>query len=200
MPMMPAICDSCGTAFASGIYLDNCLNVTLQGNRTGPCPACGSMGSVPDGVFNALGDFIEVLDAPLRTYEQLKRLSEIFDSAAKNKSSNTEISEKIKKECPELASLADVLPKNRMELYTCIGAITGFLMLLASLMQDSDEITSKDIDASLNQAIEQLITPKTPFDQSALVAPQRNVIKQPRNERCSCGSGVKFKKCCGLLV
>jgi hypothetical protein len=64
MPNLPAICDDCGTMFPSGFVMENCTNISLSGNKSGPCPSCGGMGSIPDGVFNVLGNVIEILDAP----------------------------------------------------------------------------------------------------------------------------------------
>src|SRR5258708_29540160 len=53
MPQVPAVCDSCSRLFPSGIVLTNVTHATLTGNKSGPCPFCGSMGSILDGVYEA---------------------------------------------------------------------------------------------------------------------------------------------------
>lgn len=80
---IPAFCDTCGTAFKSGFFAENVINLTLQGNKAGPCPKCGGMGSIPDGTFNVLGNAIEIITAPERTIEQLKKLADILSIAKK---------------------------------------------------------------------------------------------------------------------
>ncbi|WP_237772620.1 hypothetical protein, partial [Vibrio parahaemolyticus] len=46
MPHLMAVCDNCGNEFPSGFFIEGCSNVTFTGNKSGPCPNCGGMGSV----------------------------------------------------------------------------------------------------------------------------------------------------------
>lgn len=59
MPSILAFCDTYGTVFSSGIFVENPTNMSFAGNRLGPCPHCGGMGHVPDGVFNFIGNTIK---------------------------------------------------------------------------------------------------------------------------------------------
>lgn len=61
MVMLPAICDNCGTIFGSGIQAINSRNITIKGGKTGPCPKCGAMGVIPDGVYDVIDDVINVV-------------------------------------------------------------------------------------------------------------------------------------------
>ena len=144
MPMIPAFCDNCGHAFPSGIFIENCLNVTMSGNKSGPCPRCGSMGSVLDGVFNVTKDVIEVISAPLWTYQKLQSLADKLAEIRDSNESPEDKTERIKKEAPELATIADSLPKTRMELY---AFITMFLAAVTVLLnQCSLEEKDKEVD------------------------------------------------------
>lgn len=46
MPHLQAVCDDCGTEFPSGFFIEGCSNASFIGNKSGPCPNCGGMGSV----------------------------------------------------------------------------------------------------------------------------------------------------------
>jgi hypothetical protein len=53
---LPVICDRCGTVFSSGnAFALGDGTVHFQQVGVGPCPTCGSMGSIPDGTYESLG-------------------------------------------------------------------------------------------------------------------------------------------------
>lgn len=48
-------------------------NATICGTKTGPCPRCGSMGSVPDG-------FIQILDRTVRLFSGPDITKDVFET------------------------------------------------------------------------------------------------------------------------
>ncbi|MFQ5585475.1 MAG: SEC-C metal-binding domain-containing protein [Thermodesulfobacteriota bacterium] len=197
MPHIPAFCDNCGAAFSSGIVIENSLNVTLSGNKSGPCPACGSMGTIPDGVFTVTGNIIKLLAGPQRTIEQLQHLARVISDARKYVKEPNTTANKIKLEAPELSSIVDALPKTRSELYSFLTVILmaiGVVIAVYGSYKDreptEDEI-QKMIDQSIKQAIEESKSPK-------VLQPYKEKPKPGRNTPCPCGSGKKYKKCCGI--
>jgi hypothetical protein len=73
MSSIPAICDACGAWFASGLVMTSIRSAYLAGNTAGPCPACGAMGTIPDGMYRALGGTLDVLlNAPRPELSELK--------------------------------------------------------------------------------------------------------------------------------
>ncbi len=116
MVRIPAFCDFCNKPFPSSFVFENCQNVTFSGNKAGPCPACGGIGSIPDGTFHIMEDVIEVISAPSATIDQLETLKRIFSEARKSDATSEQISTRLEKELPELAKLKDWLPKTRLEL------------------------------------------------------------------------------------
>ena len=190
MPSIPAFCDVCGTPFSSGLFFENASNVTLSGNKSGPCPSCGGMGHVPDGVFNFIGNTIEILSAPQRTVKELTRLAQIIREAKAKEQSNEQVAAQIKQELPGLSSLADLLPKDRGELYGFLAVVLAAIQLLSQSPSPSQNIT-----INVSQVVEQTLAnaPKA----KSQGTPQSKKIG--RNEPCSCGSGKKYKKCCGSL-
>src|SRR5450830_1236996 len=102
--MLPAFCDTCGTVFGSGVVADTATNTTFSGNRSGPCPKCGGMGHIPDGVFNFIGNTIEILRVPARTVAELTHLAKILREAQEKSQTKGEVSARIERELPSLAS------------------------------------------------------------------------------------------------
>jgi hypothetical protein len=56
---LPALCDRCGTIFPSGYELRG-VRAYMVGNKSGPCPNCGGMGSVPDAFYEVFDETIRV--------------------------------------------------------------------------------------------------------------------------------------------
>jgi SEC-C motif-containing protein len=185
MVHIPAFCDNCGAAFNSGIVVDNCRNIHLSGNRSGPCPRCGSMGSVIDGVFNVAGDVIEILSAPQRTIDSLQKLSHILKAATARNLSAEEIAKNIEKDTPEFSSISKYIPKNATEL---VAWLTLILLAIQTINQ-LGKGESPDVNIILNHSVEQSMDPKNyyPF----------NLQSPRRNTPCPCGSGKRYKHCCG---
>lgn len=189
---VPAVCDNCGTIFPSGFEANNSTNITFSGCTSGPCPACGGMGHIPDGVYNFIGNTIELLSGPGRTVSELQRLAAILNHAKEKQSSHQEISKEIEKEFPELSSLKGILPKTRNELYAFIAIIISIIALLANQPQSKEpqRIEVNNVINNIYQQLPQKIEAKKPTQK------QEKRKKVGRNEACPCGSGKKYKKCC----
>ena len=190
MPEMPAFCD-CGSIFGSGFVFENCSSVNLSGNTAGPCPNCGGVGHIPDGVYNITGDAIRLISGTLKSVEQLKTLSRILANAQKNNQTREEVNEKIQKETPELNSFASILPKTRVELY---AFITIILMAIGMMITTSNNqsLSESDVEKVIDNSIQKSMQPKNSLQTLPFLAKK----KQSRNELCNCNSGKKFKKCC----
>ncbi len=193
MPAVPAFCDTCGTVFNSGLFVEESSNITFAGNKSGPCPRCGGMGHVPDGVFNFIGNTIEILSAPERTVSELVGLARILQEAREKREDREQVTARIEKELPSLSVLAKLLPANKNELYGFLGVVIAAV----SFYTQSAEKQPNQTVVNVTQIIQQ-ITNEPP--------PNRNQIqsftaphKQGRNEPCQCGSGQKYKRCCGAL-
>ncbi len=189
MVHIPAFCDNCGAAFNSGIVVNNCRNLTLSGNRSGPCPRCGSMGSVIDGVFNVAGDVIEILSAPQRTLDSLNRLSQVLRTAATEKQSPDEIARNIEAKAPEYSSISKYIPKNATELVAWLTLIFLAIQTINQLGKDEPP----NVNIILNQSVEQSMDPRNYY-------PFSHPVPRSRNSPCPCGSGKRYKHCCGKSI
>ena len=195
---VPAFCDICGAVFRSGIAVENSTNITFVGNRAGPCPVCGGMGHIPDGVFNFVGNTIEILSAPIRTVDELSRLTNILREAREKKQSPEQVAQTIRKELPALSGLADLLPKTREELYAFLALIVAVIALLSQSGGGDSKSTSITVNQTINQVIVETEKAARPPEKTAQ-SPTKAAPKVGRNDQCPCGSGKKYKKCCGQV-
>lgn len=81
MVMLPAICDNCGTIFDSGFDFANVRNISMRGNKSGPCPKCGEMGSIPDGVYDVVDNVINVTALSKLSNVQLLKIRDDLQNA-----------------------------------------------------------------------------------------------------------------------
>jgi hypothetical protein len=188
MPSVPAFCDSCGTVFSSGIFVENSTNISFSGNRSGPCPSCGGMGHVPDGVFNFIGNTIEILSAPERTISELAQLAKILREAKAKAETREQVVARVEKEIPSLSKLVNLLPENKSELY-------GFLAVVLAAIQlfTQSPSTQNTTTVNVTQVIQQVVSEPA----AVKTVPAEPKQKVGRNEPCPCGSGIKYKRCCG---
>ena len=199
MPRVPAFCDNCGSVFPSGFSVSGEATLTTVGGKSGPCPICGSMGSVPDGVFRAAGDVIRLLAGSQKTIEQLQMLVCIIAEARNTVSEPNKAVDRIKREAPELSAIVEVLPKTRNELY---GFLTVILMAIGTVIAGvalyKDRSPSEaDVQSMVDKAIERSFQE---HGETKKQQPHRALPKSGRNEPCPCGSGEKYKRCCGKLI
>ena len=188
MASVPAICDSCGTAFPSGIVAEDSYNISFSGVRAGPCPKCGSSGHVPDGLYNFIGSAIAVISASKRTKTELTRLELLVEKARSEENPEPLVTD-IQNEFPEFASVLSVLPHNRTELYGFLGLLLALLSYLQAF-KPKPEPSPAMINNFFNSyySAVQPISPTPPIRRK----------KVGRNEPCPCGSGIKYKKCHGF--
>ncbi len=115
------------------------------------------MGSVIDGVFNTTRNILEIVSASGWTKQKLKNLARSLEKIQEADASPDEKVEMIKQEAPELSSLADTLPKTRVELYTFL---TMFLFAISIFLSEcsvdkDDKITDKpDLQYVVDKAAE----------------------------------------------
>lgn len=199
MPRVPAFCNNCGSVFPSGFSVSDEGTLTVVGCKSGPCPRCESMGSVPDGVFRAAGDIIRLLAGPQKTIEQLQALASIISEARNTVSEPHKAVDRIKREAPELSLIVDVFPKTRNELYgflTVILMAVGTVIAGAALYKDRSP-SEADVQSMIDKTIERSFQER---GETKKQQPHRTVPKPGRNEPCPCSSGKKYKQCCGRLI
>jgi len=123
----------------------------------GPCPYCGSMGKIPDGIYSALTNTAHLLASGNILPPHLRQLISILNSSVDIKADSESVSNQIKENLPELSSVTDFFPKTRTELYAFIAiliALTTLILNTCKSETSSPSVTNTNINLFVNQAIE----------------------------------------------
>jgi hypothetical protein len=198
---VPIVCDTCGTLFVMPNIIggSGAATITFKGSGAGPCPNCGGMGHIPDGVYRFVGDTIELLRAPERTVSELQRLTEVLRTAQERGTDFEEVKSTVEREFPgwgqRLSKL--LIPKTPADL-------AAYLMVIVMVAQMVMQARANDEAPDINeQTVINHITVQSPHQPPAVNSSTtiRGTSGQDRkvgrNELCPCDSGLKFKKCHG---
>jgi hypothetical protein len=201
MPMLPAVCSSCGAMFASGYYLSG-TSTHVEGNLV-QCPICGGIGRVPDGLYNLRDGLIELLSGPSQTIADLKRFAALLEEARAKRIPPEEVAAKVARELPQYEGFV-----RRFLLPRSPGDFFAFLLLVIAAIDlfKPHGATREEIEAIVNESIERMesahprvevATPPRERVHAAHNPAQQAKPKIGRNQPCHCGSGKKFKRCHG---
>ncbi|MDR3587634.1 MAG: SEC-C metal-binding domain-containing protein [Desulfosporosinus sp.] len=195
---LPIFCNACGAIFPSGIVVENLTNAIIN-DISGSCPFCGGFGQVPAGVYNFIGRTIGLLTGPDTTVNELNKLAIILQNYQDKESGVNEIRQQIYQEVPKLTSIVDLLPSQ--DAYQFIQIILFIITIIITLALEDEPapITTENI-------IEELYKRLTPSNTLPTDSPNDKKSKNfqvanvGRNDLCTCGSGKKYKKCCGNII
>lgn len=203
-----AVCDTCGTLFPSGFTISGGRHY-LSGNLAGPCPGCGGMGRVPDGVVDLTRpDVVAALRAAADTdsMRSLRRTIALLSSASEDEllairevltagaaeRSEEQVARDVQRAAPRLAGVAGLIRNrdNRMELAVWLTLLATIIPIVLAIRANHHEVTP-----ARQEQIIQFIVPNPSAIPAAQVPAERH--SAGRNDRCPCGSGMKFKRCHG---
>jgi hypothetical protein len=190
---IPAVCDDCGTIFDSGFALGPGTSVSMVNNKSGPCPSCGGIGTIQNGVYEAVESALQLILEDLEPgnrRESVRELRTLFERAKSEGMGPSDLAEAIHKQAPAFAALTNILPDTKSEFYEFVTMILAALTLIYAM------ITSHpDAPAPTSTQIFNTIVSQHPADPPAAASPTAG-----RNDPCPCGSGKKFKKCHGSAI
>jgi hypothetical protein len=162
----------------------------MRGTRIGPCPSCGGVGAVPDGVYKYADQFISLINGPLATIEMLTRVEALIMKAREANKSKDEIIDEIDKKIPEASEFIRGIPDIQVvsQWVTLVISILTFAILIhTTYLKDEPEQ-----DKYQEMFLDHLLKENERLRQQ----------EQPpsRNSPCGCGSGQRYKRCCGQLI
>lgn len=189
---IPAICNDCGTIFASGFAMDATSAVSMNGVTSGPCPKCGGKGHIEDGVYRITEKVIELFSNPETTIEELYNLKDILNEYQNDSINYDEFVDRVEKGTPNLNPLLEYIqPKTRAEKFQyglmIIGAALNLYIPILSNNEPTTNINQEIVINQIYQTTNNVHT--TNID--------NQVLKVGRNSICPCGSGLKYKRCHG---
>lgn len=193
-----AFCENprCGAIFEARNLVGGPGSATIHmtNSRVGPCPACGSSGQIPDGVYQYANNAVSLLTGPETSVQVLRQVHEILKRARNART----VKQEILKEVEAVSTKAAEAIRNAPEQSNYSQWIGVLIALVALAIQvHTSYFKGNDVE---KQFREHLLEDNKELREQAkkLIPHKREKPKIQRNDSCPCGSGKKFKKCCGL--
>jgi hypothetical protein len=203
------VCENpkCNTIFKAENFISGTGNaqITLSNNKWGPCPKCGQMGRMKDGIHQFSNNILNLVSELPKSIPVLKEVEDVLKNAIAG-----EISQEV-----TLSAMSKLAPSvvNIYNTYNVQGStdritwvvLLPILLTLVQIAMDlyKDYIRKEDItpikfeqrllqeNESLNAEIKRRDSVET--DRQSRIS-YKNVSP---NQQCPCGSGKKFKLCHG---
>lgn len=158
MPVIPAVCQRCGTVFPSEYRVDNSTGITFAGNLSGPCPRCGRMGRIPDGMFNFIGDAAEVIESSDIATDRLQELIDLVRGLATDPSITPEqVVDAVAEKAPGLNPVMRkyLAPQSAADFYAMLAVLIALLTLLLAISQAGHSLpqTTEVINQVINNCV-----------------------------------------------
>jgi hypothetical protein len=157
MATIPVICDdpNCGTLWGSTNFIGGeASGVILAGNKVGPCPRCGGVGSVPDGEFDLIEDTLEVVRSADLPRDVLQQLIDVMQAHASGNASDADVIEQVESTAPSLASVVrDYLAKS--DPASWLTLLVTILLAMTQPTAPSAQDIAKEIWANKPHAVKQ---------------------------------------------
>lgn len=149
MTAIPAICDNCSTIFPSAFGIEQSFGLELNNCKSGPCPVCGSDGTVPNGSYSEFNNFLSVVKVDAG--EDLDKLFSILTNLQINPQiSLNEIENEIENQTPQYSGIvqliADIIKKNNITPAVAISFLMTLFGLCYPIYQDLNDDTDEKID------------------------------------------------------
>jgi hypothetical protein len=190
-----AFCENprCGAVFAARNIFggSGSANISLKDIGVGPCPRCGGMGRVPDGIYRYSSGALRLLTGPDVSVQKLRVVEAILREARGKTSTKAELLKKIEAASPHTASALETVPDQNGSL-----AWLAVVIALISLAIQIHSTYFKSDDSELQKMFMQQLLKEAQPQQQTLQPPLEKKPKPGRNKPCPCGSGRKYKKCC----
>lgn len=176
MPNLPAFCDTCGTAFASGFGGSGGMIFSL-GCKSGPCPLCGGDGSIPDGAFKLDRTLVTLLSGPAASFIKINELKSIIENSRKSGEAPQATLAKVAEQNSTLGAIGSIMSPEVIPLY--LGLILQLLTLIIQAQQPAP-LTRDDAQRLVTAAVQASVTyPETGPSKEKTIRPDRDASCKP---------------------
>lgn len=154
MMRIPAICDKCSTIFPSGFAIENSVNMQLNDCKSGPCPSCGGIGTVPNGVYSEFNNFLSVVKSDDGT--DIDKLFKILNGL-KEKPGITlsDVEDEIENMTPQYSNiiqiLAEIIKNNSITPAVAISFLLTLFSVCYPVYQDMKDNTGEKMDELIKE-------------------------------------------------
>jgi hypothetical protein len=140
---------------------------------------------------------MSILLAPTTTAEEVAKLREILLAARQSKATPQTVAEQITSKVPGLSALAEWLStKDSTWWITAMGLIVSLLAWQFPVGQGGNSAPTPP-PPTAGITINNNITNEVKSTPARTIRNDEQEAPPGRNDPCPCGSGEKFKKCCG---
>lgn len=173
--------------------MEDSTNIEFSNNPTS-CPQCGGTAPLVNGVYNTIGDTIEIIKSQDFNEEELKTLTNILQRAIRLNTPAGQIRELIEKEVPKARGLNKFIDDNRglaIILPILLSVLAIIMPYIKSPSNNDDINTEKTVDAVLSQKPKEEEIPPTKSPKRAKQSESKTKVKsliQPAKK------GLKTKK------
>jgi hypothetical protein len=188
----------------------NVQNLVLENNYES-CPRCGGAARIVEGEFNIRDGVFEVLRSTRLNRDLLQRFAVVAKQAQEGSIPMEQAASQIAEESPALASLLERVPIAARK--AVIWVLLQTLVILAAqvvaesrdhdatpqqvkqAIKHNDDLVQNEMQQAVERALKDYYRDQQ--SESRRTSGARHATKTPRNAPCPCGSGQKYKKCCG---
>lgn len=171
---LPAICDNCNTVFPSGFGMGAGATMFSMNNKSGPCPKCGGIGSLPNGIYEVIDEVKLILKVDNGKDAYL--LQRILTTTT-NKDTPKTIKNKITKEVPQYKGIAKIIDKFCKENKNTIAALVAFSHIFANISGSFDASPINTEKGNSNTQYEII------KENTEVIKAQRNMINDYKEEK-----------------
>ncbi|MCQ8116621.1 YecA family protein [Methylomonas rosea] len=203
MSTFVAFCEnaSCGAIFPVTNIIGGSgtvAKIEMTGCRSGSCPSCGSWGQIPDGVYTYSNNVVQFLTGPQESLTALRKIEALLRSFRNQPLTRDEVLNQVRAIAPQVAGVMETAPTvgvTQQWIQILIAFVTLAIAIQTTYFKaDSDKIEKKFIEHLLQenrelQSSKQGVLNSQPY--------RRSTPKISKNSKCTCGSGKKYKRCCG---
>lgn len=136
----------------------------MVGCKSGPCPECGGMGSVPDGEYSVGDALIRFLQGPSRSWEKLESLAYRISSMQQQGHPDEEILKEVEAVSPGLANFSKFFSSPLLGMYLGMIVSIGSAIASCSSQAEIEEAVRQGVLGALIQYEDQLPPGEPPLD------------------------------------
>jgi hypothetical protein len=147
MGNLVAHCGNCGCLFLSPYRIRNSTRSGTKKGNTAGCPNCGHRAAVVEGVFDAVGDVLTLIDGPQLTRDLMKKFADLVAQAQRQQITPDDLEREATKLDPKLG---EAVAKARA---SGVSFWAGLLLLALATLHSCKLDAKLDLNRAFDQAL-----------------------------------------------